>query len=228
VVLTPQRRGSKQYDEGFTQLFESTLSYDRKLGRKLNLAALAGYSYQDFPQQWLVIQAGDFLTDVTSENLASAGDFKNSRANGSSYKNASRLVAFFGRVNLNYNDLAFLSASVRREGSTQFGENNKWGMFPAVSAVLTWVKLVDISFVSSLKFRGSYGITGALPPQSYLSLFLYGPTANNFYITGVYYPLVRTYPKCNPDLKWERKAEFDIGLDFALFNNRMTGSIDYL
>lgn len=217
----------KQYDEGFTQLFESTLSYDKRLNRKLNLAALAGYSYQDFLYNGFVVQAGDFLTDVTSENLASAGDFKNSRANGSSYKNGSRLVAFFGRVNLNYNDLAFLSASVRREGSTQFGENNKWGMFPAVSAGVDLGKIVSIDYVSSLKFRGSYGITGALPPQSYLSLFLYGPTNNNFLYNGVYIPSYEPTQNSNPDLKWERKAEFDIGLDFALFNNRMTGSIDY-
>jgi iron complex outermembrane receptor protein len=164
---------------------------------------------------------------VVSENIASALDFKNGKAEATSYKNASRLVAFFGRVNLNYNDIAFLSASLRREGSTQFGENNKWGMFPAVSVGLDIANLTKMSNVNSLKLRGSYGITGALPPNSYLSLFLYGPTGRSFYYNGSYGPSYEPTQNANPDLKWERKAEFDAGVDFAAFMNRLTGSIDY-
>ncbi|MEO5891524.1 MAG: SusC/RagA family TonB-linked outer membrane protein [Ferruginibacter sp.] len=217
----------KQNDEGYTQLYENILSYDKKVTEKLNVSAVAGYSYQDFAYNGSVLQAGDFLTDVTSENFASASDFKNNRSFASSYKNGSKLVAFFGRLNLNYNDVAFISASLRREGSTQFGANNKWGMFPAVSAGVDLGKLADISFVNSLKLRGSYGVTGALPPNPYLSLFLYGPTGNNFLYNGVYIPAYEPTQNANPDLKWERKAEFDIGLDFSLFNSRLTGSLDY-
>ena len=123
--------------------------------------------------------------------------------------------------------MAFLSASLRREGSTQFGENNKWGMFPAVSAGLDIAKLTEIPHVNSLKLRGSYGVTGALPPSSYLSLFLYGPTGRSFLYNGVYIPAYEPSQNANPDLKWEKKAEFDIGLDFVLLNNRLTGSFDY-
>ena len=217
----------KQDDETYTQLYENTLSYDRKIFNKLNLSAVAGYSYQDFLNNGLLIQAGDFLSDVNSENIFNAGDIKNGKANASSYKNGSKLIAFFGRANLNYNDMAFLSASLRREGSTQFGENNKWGMFPAVSAGLDISKLTDIAHVNSLKLRGSYGITGALPPSSYLSQFLYGPTGNSFLYNGGYIPSYAPTQNSNPDLKWEKKAEFDVGLDFILLNNRLTGSFDY-
>ena len=217
----------KQDDETYTQLYENTLSYDRKIFNKLNLSAVAGYSYQDFLNNGLLIQAGDFLSDVNSENIFNAGDIKNGKANASSYKNGSKLIAFFGRANLNYNDMAFLSASMRREGSTQFGENNKWGMFPAVSAGLDISKLTDIAHVNSLKLRGSYGITGALPPSSYLSQFLYGPTGNSFLYNGGYIPSYAPTQNSNPDLKWEKKAEFDVGLDFILLNNRLTGSFDY-
>jgi len=216
----------KQDDESYNKLYENTLSYDRKIFNKLNLSAVAGYSYQDFLNNGFILQAGDFLTDITSENFASANDFRNSRSNGSSYKNGSRLIAFFGRVNLNYNDFAFLQASLRREGSTQFGENRKWGMFPAVSAGVDISKLTDIAHVNSLKLRASYGITGALPPESYLSQFLYVP-GRSFLNNGVYGPSYGPGRLNNPNLKWEEKAEFDVGLDFALLDNRLTGSLDY-
>jgi len=217
----------QQDDETYTRLYENTLSYDKKILNNLNLSAVAGYSYQYFLNNGFIIQAGDFLSDINADNIFNAGDFKNSKADGSSYKNASKLIAFFGRVNLNYNDIAFLSASLRREGSTQFGENNKWGMFPAVSAGLDITKLTTLGHVNSLKLRGSYGVTGALPPNSYLSLFLYGPTGRSFLYNGVYIPAYEPSQNANPDLKWERKAEFDLGLDFVLFNNRLTGSFDY-
>ncbi|MDQ3845233.1 MAG: SusC/RagA family TonB-linked outer membrane protein, partial [Bacteroidota bacterium] len=219
--------GQKQDDESYNQLFETTLSYDRRILNDFSIAAVAGYSYQDFLFNGFATRAGDFLTDITSENFASANDFKNGKAEASSYKNGSRLIAFFGRLNLNYQDYAFISASLRREGSTQFGENNKWGMFPAVSAGFDISKLTDIPHVNSLKLRASYGVTGALPPRSYLSLFLYGPVSNNFPINGTFSPAYQPTQNENPDLKWERKAEFDIGLDFALLNSRLNGSIDY-
>lgn len=100
-------------------------------------------------------------------------------------------------------------------------------MFPAVSAGADISRVVDIPTVNALKFRASYGVTGALPPQSYLSLFLYGPTGRSFYYNGAYGPSYEPTQNANPDLKWEKKAEFDIGLDFGLLDNRLTGSIDY-
>ena len=75
--------------------------------------------------------------------------------------------------------------------------------------------------------RASYGVTGALPPSSYLSLFLYGPTTSNFLYNGTYIPAYEPTQNSNPDLKWEKKGELDLGLDFALLNNRLTGSFDY-
>jgi iron complex outermembrane receptor protein len=225
--FTKNGLAQQQDDETYSRLYENTLSYDKRVFGQLNLSAVAGYSYQAFLNNGLYVRAGDFLSDVNADNITNAGDFKNGKAVSSSYKNGSRLIAFFGRLNLNYNDLAFLSASLRREGSTQFGENNKWGMFPAVSAGLDISKLTEIPQVNSLKLRASYGVSGALPPNSYLSLFLYGPTGRSFLYNGVFIPAYEPSQNSNPDLKWEKKAEFDIGLDFALLNNRLTGSFDY-
>ncbi len=217
----------KQDDENYNRLYENTLSYDRRIMNDLSLSAIAGYSYQSFQNDGILIQAGDFLSDVNAENIFNAGDLKNAKADANSYRNGSRLIAFFGRLNLNYNDFAFLSASLRREGSTQFGENNKWGMFPAVSAGLDISKLTEIPKVNSLKFRASYGVTGALPPESYLSFLRYDPSGNSFLYNGTYIPSYGPTRNPNPDLKWERKSEFDAGLDFSLLSSRLTGSVDY-
>lgn len=216
----------KRDDESFNQLYENTLSYDTKI-KDLGISAIAGYSYQDFLYNGFLVQAGNFLTDAASEDFNSSLDFKNGLAYSDSYKNGYKLIAFFGRLNLNYKDFAFLSTSLRREGSTQFGANNKWGMFPAVSAGIDVNRLVDIPSVSSLKVRASYGVTGALPGGSYYSLQLVGPTGRSFYYNGGYVPSYEPTQNANPNLKWERKAEFDAGFDFGLFNGRLTGTFDY-
>ena len=218
----------KADDESFNQLYENTLTYDTKI-KSFNLTALAGYSYQDFLNEGTSIGAGNFVTDLTADNIATALDFSAGLANVGSYKNASRLAAFFGRVNLNYNNIAFLSATLRREGSTQFGANHKWGMFPAISTGLDISKLVTIPKVDNLKLRASYGITGALPPFSYLSLPTFSANAGRDFYAGnnIWLQPYGPNKNANPDLKWERKAEVDIGLDFAMFNSRLTGTFDY-
>jgi len=224
-----QKRGlaNKRDDESFNQLYENTLTFRSKLN-KLDIDVLAGYSYQDFLNQGFQVGAGDFLTDASSENINSALDFRNGLATTSSYKNASRLIGFFGRLNLNYNNLAFFQASLRREGSSMLGKNNQWGYFPAVSAGLDISQVIDIPTINNLKIRGSFGITGALPPSPYLSLERLTNQGGSYYAgNGVYLQTYATFVNPNPDLKWERKEEIDLGLDFALFDSRLSGSFDY-
>jgi iron complex outermembrane receptor protein len=117
-------------------------------------------------------------------------------------------------------------ASVRREGSTRFGEGNKWGIFPAVSAGLDISRLADIQGVDNLKLRLAYGVTGAIPPSSYLSLPGYG-RQGNFYYNGAFVPAIGPTRNANPDLKWETKGEFNAGLDFAFLDYKITGSFEY-
>ena len=217
----------KKDDETYNQLYESTLSYDHNFS-KINMAAVAGYSYQDFLFKGIQVGAGNFVTDASAENLGLALDIGQGQSFANSYKNGYKVIAFFGRVNLNYDNLVYLSASLRREGSTRFGQNNRWGNFPAVSAGVDFKRLIDVNFINSLKLRGSYGITGALPPQSYLSLEQWSRVGTAYQGNGVYgfaYGGIGINP--NPDLKWERKQETDIGLDFSLFNSRLSGTFDY-
>ncbi len=215
----------RQDDEALTQLYENTLSYTHKIS-KLDLSAIAGYSYQDFVYEGLKLGAGNFVTDLARESIGSAQDVQDGKAFVSSYKNGNRLVAFFGRVNLNYDNLVYLAASLRREGSTQFGPSNKWGYFPAVSAGIDINKFVQIPEVNTLKLRGSFGVTGSLPPSPGLSEFTF-TGQGNYYINGGWISTYGPNQNSNPDLKWERKAETDIGLDFTAFNSRLSGTIDW-
>jgi iron complex outermembrane receptor protein len=173
------------------------------------------------------MQGGNFLTnEFTNNNIGTALDFARGLGDVVSYANSNKLVAFFGRANVNVNGNYFLSLSARYEGSTRFGANNKWGLFPAASAGVTLSNLIEIPAVNSLKLRASYGVTGNQPRDSYLSLPRFGPRGF-FYYNGGYVPSYGPVSNANPNLKWETKAEFDFGLDFALLDSRLTGTADY-
>ena len=215
-----------QNNETLNELFETTVNYDKTIG-KAAISFLGGYSYQDFFYQGDYTQAGNFLTDAfTYNNLGAALDFANGLATVYSYATENKLVAFFGRANFNIDDTYLLSLSSRYEGSTRFGENNKWGLFPAVSAGVNLANLVDITGVNAMKLRASYGRTGTQPGESYISLLRYGRQGNFFY-NGSFVPSYGPVSNNNPDLSWETKDEFNVGLDFVAFNNRLDGTIDY-
>lgn len=218
----------RQEDEANNQLFESTLSYDGKITDRLSLNAVGGYSYQNYVFQGFGVQAGNFVTDGSADNIGAALDFVEGLATGSSYKNGNRIIGFFGRVNLNFDNIAFLSASLRREGSTKFGTNNQWGNFPAVSGGVDIKRLVTLpEVINMLKLRASYGVTGAPPNDSYLSLERLTTSGRYYAGNGVYQNVYAGVGNPNPDLKWERKSEVNIGLDFTLFSNRLNGTFDY-
>jgi TonB-dependent starch-binding outer membrane protein SusC len=215
----------KQMDKGVSSLYENTLSYNTKVS-KLDVNAVGGYSYQEFTNQGLSMGGGNFITDLSNESIGTAQDFQNGKGSISSYKNGSKLVAFFGRLNLNWDNYAYLSASVRQEGSTQFGPNNKWGIFPAVSGGVDLKKILNIGTFDALKVRTSYGVTGSLPPYAGLSQLTF-TGQGNYLINGNWITTYGPNQNSNPDLKWEKKAEIDFGVDFALLNNRLTGTADY-
>ncbi|MCB9294076.1 MAG: TonB-dependent receptor [Lewinellaceae bacterium] len=229
----------------FNRLFEFTGNYEKNFN-KLNFKALAGYSYQAFDNQEFEIQGGGFLTDAfTTNNIISGAEFPNGLSRNYSYRESNKLIAFFGRVNFNYDDTYFLSASLRREGSSRFGENNKWGLFPGVSGGVTLSNLFNISGVDNLKLRAGFGVTGNNVFDSYLSLSRFGPVlqggsggalANDprrggnpvyFLYNGNYVPAFGPISNPNPDLKWETKTDISVGLDFALLDYKLTGALDF-
>ncbi|MBN8681141.1 MAG: SusC/RagA family TonB-linked outer membrane protein [Chitinophagales bacterium] len=207
---------------------ESTANYKVNFGKTSNFSLLAGYSFQDFKDQGLGIEAGNIISNALGAN--SFGSFLElNRGLGTiftSYKTEARLVAFFGRASINIDDTYFLSAGVRREGSTRFGDENKWGLFPFVSGGINLEKLVDLNDVEQLKLRVGYGVTGAQPLEGnlYRQTFVAGPS---FFYNGNFVPSYAPNRNANPNLKWEEKGEFNVGLDYALFNYKLTGSLDF-
>ncbi len=214
-------------DNDFDQLLEVTGQYETNFDN-VNMKILAGYSYQDFSDDGTYMQAGNFVTDAFGvNNMSAALDWGQGTGIADSYRFDSRLIAFFGRVNFNVDDTYFLSASLRREGSSKFGADNKWGLFPGISAGVNITNLTDMAGVDNLKFRVGYGVTGQQPEDSYQSLSRIGPLADNFYNGGVFVPAYGPLSNQNPNLQWETKSDINVGLDFAFNDYKLTGSLEY-
>lgn len=209
-------------------LMELTATYDKRI-KDHHLTALAGYSwlknnYQDY---WM--QNWDFPTDEFSYNNMGAGlALKRGEAPESSTQTENKLIGYFARINYSYKDKYLLAASIRREGSSKFGADNKYGNFPAISAgwnIAQETFMQEVRIFTSLKLRGGYGITGTEPNDPYKSLKIL-----NFdqfaYIDGQWIQTPNLSQNPNPDLRWEKKEEANIGLDFGILHERVTGSVD--
>ena len=174
----------------------------------------------------------DFANDGTTYDALSQGEWglEEGHDGTSSYRNDSKLIAFFGRVNYDYKGKYLFTASLRYEGSSKFGVNNKWGYFPAVSA--GWrISQEDFmkgcsNWLNDLKLRADFGVTGNQDFDSYRSLSTmtgYG----QYYYQGKWFTVWGASKNVNPDLRWEKGINWNIGLDFAVLNNRLSGSINY-
>lgn len=228
--LVGENRGglaTRRNDEAQDQLFRLEARYNKELSGGTNLNLFVGYEYQDFEFSGLIAQGGRFLTDAfTFNNLNAAQDFNNGLGSVNSYRNTNKLVSFFGRAQLNFNDKFFATASLRRDGSSRFGADNKWGLFPSVTVGADLVKLGVTSAFDQLKFRAAYGQTGGNVGQDLLSLQRFGPR-NNFFFNGEFVPSFGPVSNPNPNLQWETKTDINIGVDFALMDYKLTGSLEY-
>lgn len=223
----------KQYLKNTNKTMEWTANYVTSINGVHNITGLLGYSYQDFNYEMMEMRNKDFLTDVfETNNIGAGGYLQKGKAEMKSEKKTSKLIAFFARANYNYDGKYMASASIRREGSTKFGANNKWAWFPSVSAgwMISREEFMESQEVFDiLKFRAGFGITGSLPTDPYMSLATYGTGAGawNAY-TGSW--LAATYgPNINPnpDLKWEKNESLNIGFDYGLLGGRLNGTIDW-
>jgi iron complex outermembrane receptor protein len=206
-------------------LYETTLSYTAE-ANKLTYTIMAGLSSQDFNFQGQGINAGGFLLDAfTYNNIGTSSEVLTGLSRPYSYNNGYELQAQFARLNFNYDNTYFLAASVRREGSDRFGQDNKYGIFPAISAGVDITKLANFNNVDNLKLRVGYGVTGNLPGQSYLGYSIFSPGAQFFY-DGAFVPSYGPTTNANPDLKWETKGEINVGLDYSFYNSKITGALD--
>ena len=233
-----RNQGSRAYDKTNQQTLEWIGNYKKTID-KHNFNLLAGYSYNYFNYSGLSAGNQNFPSDVLTYNNIGTGVYNLPIPDGAkgdytfravgTYKNDSRLIAFFGRLNYDYDKKYYVSASLRREGSSKFGYDHKWEYFPAVS--LGW-RLTQEEFfpkttwIDELKLRGDYGATGNQDFGSYLSLDTY--TGYGYYTyNGSSYQVWGPSQNANYNLKWEVAQNFNLGLDFELFQRRVTGSLNY-
>ena len=209
--------------------YESTIQYSRKFGDH-SMQAVAGYTFQELGSWSSYMSNYGFDSDFfKTNNIGSGSGLKAAQADMSSSRSGSRYIAFFGRVMYNYAEKYLASISLRRDGSSRFGANNKWALFPAIS--LGWRItqedfMKDIAWVDEIKLRAGYGATGNQDFSNYLSISRVEP-AGRFYYNGTWANAYAPSSNANPDLRWEKKSEWNVGLDFALLKGRLSGTIDY-
>ncbi len=197
-----------------------------------NIKLMLGYSYQYFQNSGFSVENSDFANDgLGADNIGSGEYAKEEGVIGmSSYKNDSKLIAFFGRVSYDWDGKYLLTASLRHEGSSKFGKNHKWGNFPAVSVGwrISKEKFMESSrtWLDDLKIRADYGESGNQNFGSYMSLATMAGYGYS-YVNGRYLQGWGASKNPNPDLKWERARNWNVGIDFAMFNNRFSGSFNY-
>lgn len=223
---------SKQNELTWTKTFEPTINYQKTFNGDHNFGAVLGYMYQYSTLERFNVNNNGFTTDGFLDwNLGAGSAINNTalpRPGMSSFKEDNTLIAFFGRVTYNYKSRYNLQFILRREGSSRFGANNKWGNFPAVSAAWNVGDedfMEEITFIDNLKFRAGYGITGNQGIDNYQSLVTLG-TGGVYPQNGVYYQTYGAARNPNPNLRWERKAEWNFGLDFTLFDGFLNGAFD--
>ena len=222
---------SRAYSKERQYVVEWLTNYSTRIADKHNIKAMVGYSYQYSQYQGFNVENKDFPNDGLGADNMGSGELAKEEGEVlmGSYKNDAKLISFFGRVSYDYEGKYLFTASLRHEGSSKFGANHKWGDFPAVSAgwrISQESFMKDIEWINDLKIRGDYGVTGNQDFGSYNSLNTMSGFGYYFY-NGKYYQVWGPGKNVNPDLRWEKGKNWNVGIDFSLFNNRFYGSLNY-
>lgn len=227
---------SKGESTNISKNLELTTKYFKNFGGKHRFDALLGYSYLENEYEGFGAGNGNFSTLAYLWNNLANGSFiteKDRHASVYSSRSQDKLISFFGRVSYGFDERYNILASVRHEGSTQFGKNNKWATFPSVS--VGW-NIMNEEFMSktgewldNLRLRIGYGVTGITPGQNYISQYLYN--YNNYgdiyNFEGEWIKTLEVVQNYNPDLKWQTTHEWNFGVDYGFFNNRLRGAVDF-
>jgi tonB-linked outer membrane protein, susC/ragA family len=222
---------SQDYSKSSLHSLEWITNYSNSFGDH-NLKVMAGYSYQYNKYSGLNASNKDFPNDALEDNNLGSGTFakEEGEVDMGSYMNDNKLIAFFGRVSYDWKGRYMMTASLRHEGSSKFGKNYKWGNFPAVS--FGW-RISDEPFMqetkswlTDLKLRADYGVTGNQNFDSYKSLNTMSGFGYYIY-NGKYYQVWGPGKNVNPNLRWEKGKNWNIGLDWTLFGGKLFGSFNY-
>lgn len=223
--------GNKYVENNDATRGELHAYYVKTLNDKHNINATAVYEYNYFTTNNEKAAGENYLYDPNeNNNLGGGNPAKNTI---SSFRNAYKLISFMGRVMYNYDTRYYVTASLRRDGSSKFGTNNQWGYFPSVALAWRISKenfMRSVSWLNELKLSAGWGRTGnsdAINPYQTLLLLggsgtFYNPATPSFNYRTAYSPS----QNANPDLKWETRQGMNFQLDFAVFNNRVSGNIN--
>jgi len=205
--------------------FQGILTWADRIGFDHDLEIVGGYEINEFDRDAFAAEARDFLTDAFRFDNLSAG---NELLPQTSFREEKRLIGLFSRINYGFKDRYFLTGVLRYDGSSVFGADNKWGVFPALSA--SW-RISEEDFMlgglfSELRFRAGYGLQGNEAVAPYQSLITLSP--GDRYVFGVN-PIVGVAPNQNPNpnLKWERTSQLNVAVDYGFWDNKLTGSFEY-
>lgn len=218
---------------GHDQTFETYLNYDLTLAKVHKLSLMAGYSWEErVNNDGFGVSVYNFYNDQLGFKNLAYGNFINGMSDvDSGVEEIVRNISFYGRANYSYDGKYLLQATVRRDGSSVFGANNRWGTFPSVSAA--W-NIAEESFMKNgifdqLKLRAGYGVSGnALGFGAYSAYTLFGlNSGSSFTYNGVTYSKIEATQNGNKDLKWETTKMFNVGVDFAFLDSRLSGSIEF-
>ncbi len=219
---------SKTSGEETQWLAEFLVNYKKNWSDQHHLSVMVGATFEQFMSEYVQGSAKGFLSDVTGSNNMHGGD----NLNGDdvySYKSRNRLNGFLGRVNYDYKNRYLLTASFRYDGTSRFSDKNKYAFFPSVA--LAWRMseepfIKKVEQISDLKLRVGYGQLGNQGIGNYATINTLKAGGSAVFGNQLYQGVVQSRLP-NADLKWETTAETNIGIDLGLFNNRITGSVDY-
>ncbi len=219
-ISTPNGSSRDSWTQVFNYTTNTFLRYAKTINDVHNLEVIAGMSYQESSRDYSNVEGQQFPSNSYRETTSAA-----TITVGSTQETSFSFLSYFARANYKLNNRYLFGLSGRVDGSSRFGKDNRYGFFPAASAgwILTEESFLENnSTIAFLKLRASYGLTGNAEIDNFASRGLYSGDAG---YAGV--PGQRPSQLENSDLKWEQTAQFDIGVDFGLFNNRITGEIDY-
>lgn len=236
-IASRHGQASRSTKENVKKQMETYINYNHVFAEKHKLGLMAGYSWeQSDDNDGFGLTAYNFYDDYLKYyNLGMAN---NMDIDGiiSHQLSTLRMISFYGRVNYSFNSKYLFQATIRRDGSSAFGKNNRWGTFPSVS--LAW-RITEEDFMKNqkvfddLKLRIGYGVSGnSLGFDAYTAQQTYGASGWFTYVDPVSgssssYRTLAATKNANPDLKWERTGMFNVGIDFAFFKNRLSGTIEY-
>ncbi|RAV28506.1 SusC/RagA family TonB-linked outer membrane protein [Sinomicrobium soli] len=206
---------------------ENTISYDKVFAEKHSLSALGGISYSTFKfDNQRIASADGFGTDLVptlngANNISASGTY--------TLETKKVLVSYFGRLQYNYDERYLLTASIRRDGSSNFGRSTQWGVFPSASVGWNMAKekfMAPVDFIQNLKLRASWGLSGNNGfSDDYASIARLG--ISNYSYGGSLGSGLVPVNSPNPDLSWEESETINVGADIGIFNNRIFTSFDY-